>query len=76
MSFRRKITKRASFTADQLSIDMDLIDVIARYVEEGSEILGLLAADFLVCFLTETTLMIPQEIETFILQNSHSLTRW
>ncbi|KAH8117558.1 hypothetical protein DFH11DRAFT_1504486 [Phellopilus nigrolimitatus] len=75
LTSRRKVVKRASFVTDSSIEDIDLIEIIWRYVEEGTDELRCLISRFLTAFVTETSLLSSQELETFMLKNSYFLTR-
>ncbi|THH07445.1 hypothetical protein EW145_g3377 [Phellinidium pouzarii] len=73
---RRKVVRRDSAISESSIEDIDLVETLTRYIEEGTDALRCLIAKFLVNFLAETSpLTSPQEIEPFVLSNSYSLTR-
>ncbi|EJD06034.1 uncharacterized protein FOMMEDRAFT_119510 [Fomitiporia mediterranea MF3/22] len=72
---RRKAIKRASFSTEPALEDIDFVEILARYVEEGTDELRCLIAKSLTCFVTESSLLSMQELEAIILRNSFFLTR-
>ena len=68
--------KRASLVEDLNVEEIDFIEILFRYMEEGTDELRCLIMKFLVCFVSDSSLLTPTELEAVMLRNSFFLTRW
>ena len=57
-------------------VEIDFVELLAVYLNEGSEELRTITAKFLSALITEASQMTSQELESFILNNGYFLTRW
>ena len=55
---------------------MDIFDFLVQYVEEGTDEMRCMIAKFLSCLISDGSLINTQELESIILKNSYSLSRW
>ena len=74
-ALRRKMARRASMQVNMMK-DIDIVSTLADYIDVGTDRIRCYIARALVTFLNETTALNAREMDTFIANNCHYLTRW